>query len=131
MINVDSNTCSFSADKLWGLWEFYEKNFTEFVYGRTGMTLLFDLMIGVTYHDVAALKVISKDTLELTGNARSLQLIIQSMKECPGLVFEINVPEESLIPSYTENNLEKFIREKGCCLFRDTSNYTVQFKKLN
>ena len=95
------------------------------------MTLLFDLMIGVTYHDVAILKVISKDTLELTGNARSLQKIIQSMKECPGLVFEINVPKESLIPSYTENNLEKFIREKGCCLFRDTSNYTVQFKKLS
>jgi hypothetical protein len=95
------------------------------------MTLLFDLMIGVTYHDVAALKVVNSNTLELTGNARSLQFIIQSMKECPGLKFEINVPEESLIPCYTENPIERFVKEKACCMIRDTSNYTVQFKKLS
>jgi len=127
----DSNTAFFPADRLWGLWEFYEKNFTEFVYNNTGMTLLFDLMIGVTYHDVASLKVINKDILELTGNARSLQMIIQSMRECQGLLFEINVPEESIIPQYTENPMTRFIAEKACCLIRDTSNYTVQFRKLS
>ena len=95
------------------------------------MTLLFDLMIGATYHDVASLKVINSDTLELTGNAKSLQLIIQSMRECPGLKFEINVPEESIIPCYTENPIERFIREKACCMIRDTSNYTIQFRKLS
>lgn len=127
----DSNTCDFSADKLWGLWDFYAEHFTKFVYDRSGMTLLFDLLIGVTYQDAAELKVISPDIIELKGNARTLQMIVESMNECPGLKYEINMPLESIVPNYIQDPMDRFIREKGCSMVMDTSSYSVQFKKLN
>ena len=45
--------------------------------------------------------------------------------------IKLYVPEESIIPEYTENPMTRFIAEKACCLFRDTSNYSVQFRKLS
>ena len=95
------------------------------------MLLLFDLMIGVTYHDVAQLRAIDSTTVELTGTARALKMIIQSMNECPGLKYQINVPVESLQENYIEDPVQRFIKEKGCSMVLDDSSYTVQFKKLS
>ena len=127
----DSNTCDFSADKLWGIRSFYDKNFTDFCYEKTGIKLLFDILIGVTYEDACEAKQISDDIVELKGNARSHLMIIEEMNNCPGLKYEINVPLESIVPNYIEDPVQRFVKEKGCSMVMDKSSYTIQYRKLS
>ena len=128
---TDSNTCNFPADKVWSLHEFYDKNFTEFVYNKCGLNLLFDLEVGSTYQDSCNMKQITDDIVEFKGNARSILMIMDRMDECPGLRYETNVPREQIIPNYMTNPMLRFIDEKGVSMVKDTSKYIVQFKKLS
>ena len=105
--------------------------FVSAVYKKSQMTLLFDLMIGVTYNDVALLKAIDSNTVELTGTARALKMIANSMDECPGLVYETDVPVMELQENYITHPVDRFIREKGCSMVLDKSEFTVRFHKLN
>jgi hypothetical protein len=127
----DSNTCNFPADKLWSLHAFYDKNFTEFVYKKCGLNLLFDLEVGSNYQDSCNMKQVSDDIVEFKGNARSILKIMDRMNECPGLKYETNIPREQIIPNYMTNPILRFIDEKGTSMVKDTSKYVVQFKKLN
>jgi len=95
------------------------------------MLLLFDLMIGVGYNSVAKLSPIDERTVELTGTARALKMIANSMDECKDLVYETNIPVESLKENYIIDPIDRFIREKGCSMVLDTSEYTLRFRKLN
>lgn len=126
----DSNTCDFPAHKVWEIREFYDKNFTDFCYDMTGIKLLFDLEIGSTYQDSCSMKSISDDIVEFSGNARSLLMIIDRMREDPLCKFETDVPIESIVPDYVVDPFDRFIREKGCSMVMDVSKYKVQFKKL-
>lgn len=128
----DSNTCDFEADKLWDMRAFYDKNFTDYCYEMTGIKLLFDILIGVTYQDACEAKQIDKDTVELVGNARSHLMILDELDKCSvrGLKYEISVPRESIIPAYVEDPMDRFMREKGCSMIMDTSKYKIQYKRL-
>ena len=128
----DSNTCDFPADKLWDMRPFYDKNFTDYCYEMTGIKLLFDILIGVTYQDACEAKQIDKDTVELVGNARSHLMILDELDKCKcrGLNYEINVPRESIIPNYIEDPMDRFMREKGCSMVMDISKYKIQYKRI-
>jgi hypothetical protein len=107
--------------------EFFMKN----VYKKSQMTLLFDLMIGTDYHDVTTLKAIDSKTIELTGTARALKMVANSMDECSELVYETDVPVMELQENYITHPIDRFIREKGCSMVLDKSEFTVRFHKLN
>ena len=126
----DSNTCNFPAHKLWDIRKFYDTNFTDYCYDLTGIKLLFDLEIGSTYQDSCSMKQLSDDIIEFSGNARSLQMIIERMNEDPLCNYEINLKIEDIIPKYIINPIDRFIREKGCSMVMDISKYSVQFKRL-
>ena len=125
----DSNTCDFSAEKLWEIRPFYDKNFTEFCYGTTGIMLLFDLLVGVNYNDVCDFKQIDDNTIELKGTARSLLQIMDEMDRCPGLKWSSDIPREEIIPKYVEEPMKRFIIEKGTSMVMDQSEYKVKFYK--
>ena len=127
----DSNLVNFPSSFLWSLWEYYTENFMNFVYRDSGLLLKFDLNIGRTYNDMVEMKQISEDIVELTGSARSLKMIMQSMNECKGLKYQINMPVEDIKENYIEDPLQRFIHEKGCCMVYDDSKFSVQFKKLS
>ena len=107
------------------------KFFTEEVYKKSQMTLLFDLNVGVTYNDVTLLKAIDSKTVELTGTARALKMIANSMDECSELVYETDIPVMELQENYITHPIDRFIREKGCSMVLDKSEFTVRFHKLN
>jgi hypothetical protein len=75
------------------------------------------------------MKQITDDIVEFKGNARSILMIMDRMDECSGLRYETNIPREQIIPNYMENPMLRFIDEKGTSMIKDTSKYTVQFKK--
>ena len=127
----DSNTCNFSADKLWYVKSFYDKNFTQFCHNKSKLTLLFDLMVGVNYQDVCEFKQISDNLIELKGTARSILQIMDAMDECPGLLWEADHTREEIVPKYVEHPIQRFILEKGASMVLDQSKYKVQFIKLN
>lgn len=126
----DSNTCNLPADKIWEIRKFYDTNFTDFCYKSTGIKLLFDLEVGSNYNDSCSMKQVSDDIVEFTGNAKSLLQIMDRMNECPNLRYETSIPREQIIPNYIEDPIQRFIMEAGCSMIKDTSKYTVQFKKL-
>ena len=97
----------------------------------TGINLLFDLEVGANYNDTCSMKQISDDIVEFTGTAESLHKIMEKMDECSGLVYEISIPREQIIPDYVQNSTKRFILDSGCCMRKDLSSYTVQFKKIN
>ena len=105
--------------------------FVSAVYKKSQMTLLFDLNVGVTYHDVTLLKAIDSKTVELTGTARALKMIVNSMDECSELVYETDVPVMELQENYITHPVDRFIREKGCSMVLDKSEFVVKFHKLS
>lgn len=126
----DSNTCDFPADKLWDIRKFYDHNFTDFCYDKTGIKLLFDILIGATYQDACEAKMIDDDTIELTGTGRSHLMIIQKMNECPGLKYEIDMNIEDIVPKYVENSTDRLIKEQGCSFVMDKSKYTIKYHRF-
>ena len=127
----DSNTGSIPCHKLWGIKKYYDKNFTEHCKNYTGIMLLFDLMVGSGYESACEFKQISDDVIELSGNAHSIQMIIDRMNEDPELRFTTNIPREEIVPNYVEDAMVRFIKEGGCSMVKDESKYKVQFTKLN
>lgn len=127
----DSNTCNLPADKIWEIRKFYDENFTGFCYKMTGINLLFDLEVGANYNDTCSMKTISDDVVEFTGTAESLLQIIDKLNECPGLKYETSIPISDIIPDYVQNSTKRFILDSGCCMRKDLSSYTVQFKKVS
>ena len=77
------------------------------------------------------MKLIDEDTVEFSGNARSLLMIMDRMNEDPLCNYEINVPKESIIPNFVQHPIDRFIKEKGCSFVMDVSRYSVQFRRVN
>lgn len=124
----DSNTCNFPVEKLWELRSFYDENFTEFCYKLTGIKLLFDILIGATYQDACEAKQIDSNTIELTGNARSIHMILDELNY-KNIKYECSIDPNEIIPEIVENPIQRFIKEEGCSFVMDESDYTIQLKK--
>lgn len=126
----DSNTTNFPVEKLFEIRPFFDKNFTDFCYEKTGIKLLFDILIGVTYQDAAEMTQISDTEIILKGNARTLLMIVDRLKNST-LSVEYSMNPDDLIPNYIEDPMQRFIKEKGCSMVMDTSKYKLGIKKLN
>lgn len=127
----DSNVTSFKISRLWSLKSHFDTNFTEFCYKMTGIKLLFDILVGADYHNTCEVKQISDDVIQLRGSAKSHLLILNQMDHCRGLKYEIDMPRDQIIPDYVESPMLRFLMEKGCSLYLDKSNYTINYKKLS
>ena len=127
----DSNTSSFCGERLWSIRKFLDSNFTDFCYEMTGIKLLFDILVGVTYQDACEAKQISDDVVQLVGNARSHQMILNQLDHCEGLKYEIDMPRDQIVPKFVEDPMQRFIIEKGTSMIMDKSSYTINYRKLS
>ena len=127
----DSNTSSFLASKLWEVRPFFDWAYTDWCRDVCGITLLFDILIGTSYHDACEMKQISSDVVQLKGNARSHLLILERLDHCDGLRYEIDIPRDQIIPDYINDPMHRFMIDKGVSFFIDKSNYTINYKKLS
>ena len=127
----DSNTNYFPIDKLFYIKSFYDKNFTEFCENQCHVPFLFDLLVGSTYQDACTLTQIDENTIELNGNAFSINKILSKIDNESSLKIKTDIDRNNIIPEYIVNPIQRFIIEKGTSVIMDISNYTVKLTKLN
>ena len=121
----------YKISNLWGLYQYYQEQFTQYVYDLSNMLLLFDLNVGCDSANMTGLTIIDENTIQLTGTATSILKMIDSMNQCEGLRYEMDTNIEDIIPELETSFMSRFIKEHGCCMFRDESNYSVKFRKLS
>jgi len=128
----DSNTNYVPVDRLFEISKFYDKYFTEYCasYGPK-IVLLFDLLAGTGYESAMPMKVIDDSTLEFTGSAYQILSLYDRLMNSPDIKVESNMKREDLINNWVEDPVQRFIMEKGTCVWKDTSNYTIQFHKIS
>jgi DNA polymerase I-like protein with 3'-5' exonuclease and polymerase domains len=128
----DSNTNYVPVDHLFEISEFYDKYFTEYCasYGPK-IVLLFDLLAGTGYESAMPMKVIDKSTLEFSGSAYQILSLYDRLMNSPDIKVEANMKREDLVNNWIEDPVQRFIMEKGVCVWKDTSNYTIQFHKIS
>ena len=125
------NTNYFPIDKLFYIKSFYDKNFTEFCENQCHVPFLFDLLVGSTYQDACTLTQIDENTIELNGNAFSINKILSKIDNESSLKIKTDIDRNNIIPEYIVNPIQRFIIEKGTSVIMDISNYTVKLTKLN
>ena len=128
----DSNTNYVPVEKLFEISKFYDKYFTEYCasYGPK-IVLLFDLLAGTGYESAMPMKVIDDNTIEFTGSAYQLTSLYERLMDCPDIQVQVDKSKEELVPMWIEDPVQRFLMEKGTCVWKDVSSYTVQFKKLS
>lgn len=128
----DSNTNYVPVDHLFEISDFYNKYFTEYCasYGPK-IVLLFDLLAGTGYESAMPLKMIDKKTIEFTGSAYQILSLYDRLMDSPDISVEANMKREDIVPNWVTDPVQRFIMEKGTCVWKDISNYKIQFKKLN
>lgn len=128
----DSNTNYFPIDSLFDLRSEYDRNFTGYCAdpARVDSPFLFDLLIGPAYQSAAEVKHIGNDTIKMKASAHVLNGILNKIDTESRLVVETDIPRESIIPDYVTSRMERFIREGGCSILMDRSEYEVTIKKL-
>lgn len=128
----DSNTNYVPTKRIFEIRKFYDKYYTDFCasFGPK-IKLLFDLLAGDAYEAAMNMKTIDDNTIEFTGSAYSMIRMYNKIMNCKELNVECSVKPEDLVPNWVVDPILRFIMEKGTCLRKDTSSYTVQFRKLN
>lgn len=128
----DSNTNYVPISKVFEIRKFYDENYTKYCasFGPRIM-LLFDLLLGVSYEKACPMKTIDDDTIEYEGNAYSLLGIYDKIMNCPDLKVKCSMERSELIPKFVEDPIDRFIQEKGTCIVKDLSKYTIQFRKVS
>ena len=128
----DSNTNYVPVEKLFEISKFYDKYFTEYCasYGPK-IVLLFDLLAGTGYESAMPMKVIDDNTIEFTGSAYQLTSLYERLMDCPDIQVQADKSKEELVPMWIEDPVQRFLIEKGTCVWKDVSSYTVQFKKIS
>lgn len=131
MNNTDSNTNYVPVSKIFDIKEFYDINYTGYCrsFGPR-IVLLFDLLSGVSYERAVTLKQIDNDTIEYTGTSYSLIGLYDKIMNCPDLNVECSMNREDLVPNFITNPIDRFIREKGTCMIKDISKYTIRFHRI-
>lgn len=75
------------------------------------------------------MKTIDDKTIEFSGSALSMLSLYDRLMNSKDISISCSVKREDLVPNWVTNPVERFIREKGTCIRKDLSNYTVQFYK--
>lgn len=127
----DSNTNYVPVNKFFDIRHFYDVNYTEYCASNSvGITLLFDLLAGVSYERAVPMKMIDDNTVEMSGSAYSLIGLYDKLMNDKEIKVECSVKREDLVPQFVTNPIERFIIENGTSMIKDLSKYTIQFKKL-
>lgn len=128
----DSNTNYVPVDHLFEISKFYDKYFTEYCasYGPK-IVLLFDLLAGTGYESAMPMKVIDDKTIEFSGSAYQILSLYDRLINSPDIKVEASMKREDIVNNWITDPVQRFIMEKGTCVWKDVSNYTIQFKKLS
>jgi hypothetical protein len=128
----DSNTNYVPTSKIFEIRKFYDTYYTDYCasFGPK-IKLLFDLLAGAAYEAACPLKTIDENTIEFTGSAYALTRLYDKIMNCKDLVVECDTKREDLIPNFVDNPMLNFILEKGVNMWKDLSQYTIRFRKLN
>ena len=126
----DSNTNYVPAERIFEVRKFYDTNYTDYCasFGPK-IKLLFDLLCGDSYERAMDMKNLDDQTIQFTGSAYSMKKMYDKIMNS-GLNVVCDTKYEDLIPEWVTDPIDRFIREKGTCIIKDTSSYTVQFKKV-
>lgn len=127
----DSNTNYVPVKEIFDIKRFYDINYTEYCksFGPK-IVLLFDLLSGVSYERAVTLKQIDEDTIEYKGSSYSLIGLYDRIMECKDIKVECSMKREDIVPNFITNPINRFIKEKGTCIIKDTSKYTIQFHRI-
>ena len=88
------------------------------------------MLVGTTYQDACDMRQVDDKTITLSGNAHSILRILDKLDEVPEKVrYHTDIPRDQIIPSYVNDAMERFIKEKGTSLIKDESYYTVALYK--
>lgn len=77
------------------------------------------------------MKAIDDNTIQFSGSAYSMRKIYEKIMNCRSLQVECDTKYEDLVSEWVTNPIDRFIQEKGTCIIKDTSKYTVTFKKIS
>lgn len=71
------------------------------------------------------------DTLQIKGNSDSILGVINKLEYESDIKFKLDIPKESIVPKYTENPVERFIKSDGnACIDLDNSEYVVKISRV-
>ena len=128
----DSNTNYVPVEKIFEIRRFYDTNYTDYCasFGPK-IRLLFDLLCGDSYERAMDMKAIDDNTIQFSGSAYSMRKIYEKIMNCSNLQVECDTKYEDLVSEWVTNPIDRFIQEKGTCIIKDTSKYTVTFKKIS
>lgn len=128
---MDSCTNYFPTKKLFEIQGFYNKNYTEYCEGITpNIRLLFELLTGTSYEAASQINTVDNNTIEFTNSAYCLIKLYDRIMNCPDLKVECSMNREDLVPNFITHPMDRFIREKGTCIVKDVSSYTIRFKRV-
>lgn len=146
MNKSDSNTNYVPVNQVFNIRKFYDENYTEYCasFGPK-IVLLFDLLAGDAYERAMEMKVVDDSTIEFKGSAYSIQKMYGKLMNNAGMkVVACNMSKTEkvngqkvktplaeytdIVPEWITNPIDRFIREKGTCIIKDTSSYSIQFK---
>lgn len=127
----DSNTNYVPVERIFEIRKFYDKYYTDYCasFGPK-IKLLFDLLCGDSYERAMEMKSIDDNTIQFTGSAYSIQKIYNKLMNCKSIKVECDTPYENIVPQWVTDPIDRFIQEKGTCIIKDNSRYTVSFTKV-
>lgn len=128
----DSNTNYFPVSKVFELRKFYDVNYTEYIKNMKSqsMTLLYDLLEGNSYESASQVEHREENLIEYSGSARTLIPLYDKIMNCPDFKVEASMRREDLAPNLIHDPIERFIRDEGTSVVKDTSYYTIQFRRV-
>ena len=128
----DSNTNYFPIDRLFDLRSQYDTNFTGYCSDprRVDSPFLFDLLIGPAYQSAAEVKHLAPDLIEMKASAHVINGVLRKIDTESSLIVETDIPRDQIVSHYVTDRTERFLKEGGCSMVMDTSEYKVQFRKI-
>ena len=130
MNKTDSNTNYVPVSKIFEIRKFYDKYYTDYCKSfGPGIALLFDLLAGDAYERAMDMKMIDDNTIEFTGSAYSMLRMYDKIMGCKDMKVECSHSREDLVPNWITDPIDRFIKERGTSIIKDTSSYTVRFHK--
>lgn len=101
----DSSQNYFETKKIFEINDYYTKYLTDYLYDKYKIRYEFDTLVGVNYFDMCEVKVIDADTIQLTGNYRSLTKLAKKL-EADGVEFDIiSIKHKKKDIEYFENGV--------------------------
>lgn len=124
----DSSQMIMDARFIYNCQAHFDLNYTEYLYKIHGVKYKGDIKIGTDYYDLSKMHIVNEDTIELEGSADSIHNIITHLRNAGVTDFELNVPEDSIIPDYYSSVPKQVARTGGGGAMPDKSNHKVEIK---